>query len=223
MVAWIALCQVPLVATSVPVRVVIISLMMSTYMFLGAYEFWRGRDERLASRWLAIAAMATYGLALLSRIPMVAFIDLPAAPVLFQGTSWFGVVSVVSLLFIAAMACSILAMSKERMELGYRREAQTDSLDPVVHAPSVLPRERGALASAESARQEGSAIILLDLDSFKQINDQFGHLIGDAVLQVFADVTRSELRPADVVGRIGGEEFAVFLPHALGAGCHVGR
>ncbi len=63
------------------------------------------------------------------------------------------------------------------------------------------------------------AFVLLDMDHFKQVNDQHGHHTGDAVLRAFADVVRRRLRASDVFGRTGGEEFGLVLPatDAVGA------
>jgi diguanylate cyclase (GGDEF)-like protein len=55
------------------------------------------------------------------------------------------------------------------------------------------------------------AVLLLDLDHFKSINDRFGHAIGDRVLQVFAESASANVKPTDLVGRLGGEEFAAVL------------
>jgi diguanylate cyclase (GGDEF)-like protein len=54
-------------------------------------------------------------------------------------------------------------------------------------------------------------VLLADLDHFKSINDRFGHAVGDHVLQVFAETASAKLGPCDLIGRLGGEEFAVVL------------
>jgi diguanylate cyclase (GGDEF)-like protein len=59
-----------------------------------------------------------------------------------------------------------------------------------------------------------TAVLLMDLDHFKSINDRFGHAIGDRVLQVFADEARATMRSGDLLGRLGGEEFAAVLYNA---------
>jgi diguanylate cyclase (GGDEF)-like protein len=56
------------------------------------------------------------------------------------------------------------------------------------------------------------AVLLLDIDSFKEINDAHGHKSGDAVLQALANIMRRTLREVDIIGRIGGKEFAILLP-----------
>jgi diguanylate cyclase (GGDEF)-like protein len=66
----------------------------------------------------------------------------------------------------------------------------------------------------ELQRNTPNAVIVLDLDHFKTINDTWGHLVGDTVLREVADRIRHTLRPEDFVARYGGEEFVICLPHA---------
>ena len=54
-------------------------------------------------------------------------------------------------------------------------------------------------------------MLLIDLDHFKSINDRFGHALGDRVLEIFADSARQSVRSSDLLGRLGGEEFAAVL------------
>src|SRR5580693_583506 len=60
--------------------------------------------------------------------------------------------------------------------------------------------------------REPMALIMFDLDQFKRINDRYGHHVGDEVLTAFCKVATTYLRPNDLFGRIGGEEFASLLP-----------
>jgi len=83
-----------------------------------------------------------------------------------------------------------------------------------------LPNRRHILATADielaAAKREErpAAVIVLDIDRFKRINDTWGHAAGDIVLQSIARACRAELRPSDQIGRLGGEEFLVVLHSA---------
>jgi diguanylate cyclase (GGDEF)-like protein len=65
--------------------------------------------------------------------------------------------------------------------------------------------------AAEESRREG-ALLVIDVDNFKSINDSFGHDRGDEALKVIASTIKGAVREIDLVGRLGGEEFSVFLP-----------
>jgi diguanylate cyclase (GGDEF)-like protein len=77
-----------------------------------------------------------------------------------------------------------------------------------------LLQDAEALLQQQIARDRPIAVLLIDLDHFKSINDRFGHAAGDKVLQIFAKTARASLRQADLVGRLGGEEFTVVLADA---------
>lgn len=76
---------------------------------------------------------------------------------------------------------------------------------------------------ADQARYGGrdGALIVLDLDSFKQINDQYGHGAGDNLLASVAQTLQAHVRESDIIARLGGDEFAILLPRATGQEAHV--
>ncbi|MDE7363033.1 MAG: diguanylate cyclase [Oscillospiraceae bacterium] len=73
------------------------------------------------------------------------------------------------------------------------------------------------LVKAELERSTGGALLMIDVDDFKSINDSLGHMFGDEFLKKFADTVKSTFRDTDIVGRYGGDEFFVFMPHATAA------
>ncbi|MBU1690325.1 MAG: GGDEF domain-containing protein [Gammaproteobacteria bacterium] len=119
--------------------------------------------------------------------------------------------------FIAIMATALLGsigfvlMIKERTDREIMHLAMTDSLTQV-------PNRRALMAYAEHAmaRRNGSplAVLMIDVDHFKRINDTHGHPIGDEVLRKVATRLASRLRGHDLLGRYGGEEFCVIAPDA---------
>lgn len=73
------------------------------------------------------------------------------------------------------------------------------------------------LIKAELERSTGGALLMIDVDDFKSINDSLGHMFGDEFLKRFAATLKSTFRDTDIVGRYGGDEFFVFMPHATAA------
>ena len=115
-----------------------------------------------------------------------------------------------ALLFTIAIAFILLAMAKERTELRHKTAALVDPLTGIANRRAFL-EEAAALAKRQGAEPRPAAVLLADLDHFKSINDRFGHAVGDRVLQVFAETASAKLGPCDLIGRLGGEEFAIVL------------
>ena len=205
---WLAACQLPGIGSQQELRFLFASGIIATYTWLTAYEFWRGREEPLVSRWPAIFVLFAHGSIFLLRTPLAAL--LPWPPVGQFESVWLTVISFEALMFTISIAFILLAMAKERTEFCHRTAAMVDPLTGIANRRSFL-NDASALATSHSAAAGPAAVLLMDLDHFKSINDRFGHAIGDRVLQVFAESTRETIRAADLFGRLGGEEFAAVL------------
>lgn len=95
--------------------------------------------------------------------------------------------------------------------------AHHDPLTKLPNRTSFNEKLEAEFATHRSA-ERCLAVLFLDLDRFKEINDLFGHLVGDAVLQCVADKIRGVLKPGQMVARLGGDEFAVIVPGLPSAG-----
>jgi diguanylate cyclase (GGDEF)-like protein len=91
-----------------------------------------------------------------------------------------------------------------------REQARTDGKTGLLHSAAWSDTAETHLTRRESAAT--ISLLMLDLDHFKDINDNYGHLVGDRVLREVADTLKRETRTVDVVGRFGGEEFTILLP-----------
>lgn len=94
--------------------------------------------------------------------------------------------------------------------------ASTDALTGVLNRRALLQTQ-----ARLAAQQRAMAMLMIDVDHFKQVNDRFGHLVGDRVLVEVAGLLQATLRHPDSVGRYGGEEFVVLLPGVEGEGANV--
>jgi diguanylate cyclase (GGDEF)-like protein len=110
-------------------------------------------------------------------------------------------------------AHAVVALENARLHDLVERQALVDGLTGLANRRAAS----GAL-HAEAARAErletSLSVVLADLDGFKDVNDEHGHAVGDAVLRAFAEVLRDTLRESDLAGRWGGEEFLLLLPGA---------
>jgi diguanylate cyclase (GGDEF)-like protein len=208
-VLWLLICRLPLLVDDINLRSLIASAIISAYSWLTAYEFWRGRDEPLVSRWPAIVMLFAQGALFLLRTPLVALLPGSANDNVF-GSVWMTVLSFESLLFTISGAFILLAMAKERTELRHRTAAMVDPLTGISNRRAFL-QDATVIAKRHATNPRPVAVLAIDLDHFKSINDRFGHAIGDRVLAIFADAARKSMRGSDLVGRLGGEEFAAML------------
>jgi diguanylate cyclase (GGDEF)-like protein len=211
-VLWLLVCRLPIMLDDINLRSLIASAIIAGYNWLTAYEFWRGRDEPLVSRWPAVFMFFAHGALFLLRTPMVALLPGSPSDNVF-GSVWMTMLSTEFLLLTISSAFILLAMAKERTELRHRTAAMVDPLTGISNRRAFL-HDALLLAKRHSANPRPVATLVIDLDHFKSINDSFGHAVGDRVLAIFADAARKSMRGSDLVGRLGGEEFAAVLTEA---------
>ena len=107
------------------------------------------------------------------------------------------------------VALGLLALYQRRHGRQMQRLAMTDELTGLPNRRDVLSKLQALLAER---RARSCAAVIIDLDHFKAINDDFGHLVGDEMLKAVADVLRDTVPPPGCLGRLGGEEFIAVLP-----------
>jgi two-component system, cell cycle response regulator len=121
--------------------------------------------------------------------------------------------------FIGALVlagAAVVAASRARAALAVAKQlADLDSLTGLLNQRSFHELLGHEVARAHRYKRQ-LALIIVDVDNFKSINDQIGHLEGNAVLNEVAERVRTAVRAADIACRIGGDEFAVILPESSG-------
>jgi diguanylate cyclase (GGDEF)-like protein len=156
-------------------------------------------------RWDFIAAMA---LCALGPLPMLFLGSVNGIPI-FQYAVYMTIAISVASVLRAFMTRTLL--EQFRLEKQLRAQANTDGLTGLLQRNRFLELARYALNDIYLQRIP-AAMLYLDADHFKQLNDAFGHAAGDDVLIKLAAGLRAQMRDSDLIGRVGGEEFAMLLP-----------
>ncbi|KKB80078.1 hypothetical protein VW35_06450 [Devosia soli] len=201
---FIIVIAVPFFVGLTGIGVILLNITAAILLLCCAYEHWQSKDHP------HVALMAN---ALLYAVTAASF--LACAIVLIGEQRWVLTAppknwaedfnSIMSLVGLTGIGALTLTLHYARAAHRHHTEANTDSLTGVLNRRALFDR-------FGSGRQPNTtAVLMFDLDHFKQVNDRMGHAAGDRALQRFADILRQELRQGDIASRIGGEEFCAVL------------
>jgi diguanylate cyclase (GGDEF)-like protein len=201
-------------------RMVFSSFILAAQMLILVQALQTDTESRTGRAWRLLFGSAVMTLPILALRAMVAFWDI------YPFATPNGVVAP-NPLQMAAFVCMIaldllgsigfILMIKERAEREIRALAMTDSLTNIFNRRAFMGMAEKELAAAQR-NHLSLALLMIDIDYLKRINDEHGHSAGDAVLADVAGLLASRLRKQDTVGRYGGEEFCVLLPATDEAG-----
>jgi diguanylate cyclase (GGDEF)-like protein len=192
-------------------RVLIASPLVAAYAFALAHDLWLASPR---ARWisrLAAVLLIIHGATFAARFAFVVLSpDVLSATGAGPGGPFHPIAILEAIVIMVALAFLLLTAAKDEIGLQHRDAALMDSLTGVPNRRAFEAEAKRILLRAARERTS-TALLLLDLDHFKSVNDTFGHAVGDRALQSFAKTVTEQLRGGDVLGRLGGEEFAVAL------------
>ena len=207
---WIALCYYPPFFESLTARIVVVSLIICGLCALAANELMGDRENELRSRLPTMLVFASGALLMFVRALIAGIAPFPVGASTLDPI-WLAVFSSVAVGHILFAAIFFLTMTMERREAEQRSFALSDPLTGLLNR-----RAFGDFAQRMARRRAGlhepMALLVLDLDHFKQVNDRHGHEVGDRMLKAFAEASEDSVRPTDQLFRMGGEEFCFVLP-----------
>jgi diguanylate cyclase (GGDEF)-like protein len=207
-IGWLILSQMPIMSAGSNARVVLGAIIVATYTFFIAHELWRERRKSFYSRTAAVVVPCLHAAIFLMPLAMRAFLPEKFA------VDWLTVLALEMIMYSVGIAFIVLLMVKDHHVHVYRKAATTDHLTELLNRGAFLEAAL-KLQAHQSERGEPVTMLMFDLDHFKSINDRFGHGVGDSVLRVFAQSVRTSMRASDIVGRLGGEEFAAIVPESM--------
>ena len=191
-------------AQSVP-RIVFASAICALFDLFIAWETRRlAQEEKLYSASLASGLFALTATLYGARAVMGLLGGFGAGPLFQGGDQLHASLGLVAMLLLTLRCMVIMMMATERTQIQLENAAYHDPLTGVLN--------RAGVSRAFPKLGEGQlALLLIDIDHFKQLNDSCGHAVGDAVLQAFAGAASRSIGPRDLIARHGGDEFVVVL------------
>jgi diguanylate cyclase (GGDEF)-like protein len=209
---WLLASYLPVLAVGHSTRVVLSSMIIAAYAVLTAVELKRERRKSEIARVRSIVVPILHGAIFLS--PILAMNFIPEGAVddgAGLSKSSFALFALLTLLYVVGTAFIVVVMAKEHAVLLHKTAAMTDPMTGLFNRRGYQEAAQ-RLIDMQARKGEPVTVLMFDLDHFKSINDRFGHAVGDEALKVFARTAASNMRAADILGRLGGEEFSAILP-----------
>ncbi len=207
---WIAAWGLIFTDGDVRQRILVACPMVAAYAYAMAAELWRAAPRRWGIMRLAAATVAIHGTMFVVRFVVAVMVEPSAHADAGIAAQLHPINMLEALAAAVAFSFLLLSITKEAIGQQHREAALLDPLTGVGNRRGFAD-EVGRMLGRATRNGSWTALILLDLDQFKAINDSWGHPTGDHLLQALAETTRSVLRPGDVIGRLGGDEFAIAL------------
>ena len=179
-------------------------------MGLTAVRLWRGAGA-CTSPGARVMAVGAAGYSIYAACRAVVFTLLGPESRIFEIAFSSSVAALVMIVMLVTASSGMSSLSALQQAHELAVQATTDGLTGLLNRREFLRRSAAALRQSHRGRGP-IALMIADLDHFKQINDRFGHSTGDRALRLFADACTAVLRPQDTVARLGGEEFGFLLP-----------
>lgn len=208
-VVWLAACVMSDdFRSSFNMRAIVLSSIGAVYAALSAriaYQIYK--TERLPSAWFTYVVYTAHVVTFVARVALCWIYPVKGSVNPSIGT-WFQLMMLESFVQAAFSTFIFVLLVRERSERRYRLAAEIDGLTGAATRRHFVERASALLA----AKPKHAALAVLDLDYFKKVNDTYGHLAGDAVLRAFGSHVNKRLAPDMLLGRMGGEEFALLMP-----------
>lgn len=189
-------------------RTILMSSIIAVLSLLVAMELLKDKKSLSFSTRFAASVFGIMGIMFALRLLGAGF--LPEVGDLMAGGAHTSFTYLMAIVFNILIAFSYVLMLSERLNTQLQNMADTDVLTGLLSRRAFIDRMKRILSRAQH-NNTALSFLVLDIDNFKNINDTYGHFTGDELLKKYADVMKGCFRTEDIIGRLGGEEFAIAI------------
>jgi len=194
-------------------RAIVGAGIVAAYAALTAGQLWLERRATMQRRWPAMVIPMLHGAVLM--LPILIGGLLSSGHEAFRANStWMVIFTIELVLYAVGTVFIVFMMVSDRTVRAHKAAASIDPLTGLLNRRG-FSEATGRMIEREARAGRPVTVMIFDIDHFKSINDRFGHPAGDEILKLFGTVVVANLRISDLVGRIGGEEFAAVLPCSI--------